>query len=171
MPVSEADPPAQSPARTSQQPSMGMRLRPGKSALSENPIIFGAVQYAPLKIKRLIPPSVVDFIRRALSPRSAPSVPAAPNSEPDRRFVWLHPFFASVELEGEPGAVFSNLRAAGYPVFETPEAAERIAAVVRESGFFDDQHYRIQVPQLGALDPALHYVIVGERMGFAPSSQ
>src|SRR3954452_9657218 len=103
MPVSEADTPPQSPARTSQQPSMGMRLRPGKSALSENPIIFGAVQYAPLKIKRLIPRSVVNFIRRALSPRSAPSVQAGPGTEPDRRFDWLHPFFTSVGLPGEAG--------------------------------------------------------------------
>src|SRR3954468_7699470 len=172
MTVSESDSPQPSPARTTQQASMGMRLRPGRSALSENPIIFGAVQYAPLKLKRLIPRSMVDFIRRALSPRSAPSVQAAPASaEPDRRFDWLRPFFASVALNGEPGAIFSNLRAAGYPVYETPEAAGRVAAVVRESGLFDDQHYRTQVPQLGALDPALHYVIVGERMGFAPSSQ
>src|SRR3954469_6777414 len=137
MPVSESDIPPQSPARTSQQPSTGMRLRPGKSALSENPIIFGAAQYAPLKLKRLIPRSVVDFIRRALSPRSAPSVQAAPTStEPDRRFDWLHPFFASVGFEGEPDEVFSNLRAASYPVYETPAAAERVAAVVRESGLF-----------------------------------
>src|SRR3954467_15824732 len=113
MPVSESDIPPQSPARTSQQPSTGMRLRPGKSALSENPIIFGAVQYAPLKLKRLIPRSVVDFIRRALLPRSAPSVQAAPTSpEPDRLFHWLHPFFASVGLAGEPGALFSTLRKA-----------------------------------------------------------
>src|SRR3954447_16159520 len=124
MPVSESDIPPQSPGRTSQQPSTGMRLRPGKSALSENPIIFGAVQYAPLKLKRLIPRSVVDFIRRALLPRGAPSVQAAPaTTEPDRRFDWLHPFFMSVGLEGEPGAAFSNLRAAGYPVYETREAA------------------------------------------------
>src|SRR3954453_4009418 len=103
MPVSESDIPPQSRGRTSQPPSRGMRLRPGKSALSENPIIFGAVQYAPLKLKRLIPRSVVDLIRRALSPRSAPSDQAAlASTEPDRRFDWLGPYFSSVGLEGEP---------------------------------------------------------------------
>src|SRR3954469_5289492 len=101
MPVSNSDIPSQNQARTSQQPSMGMRLRPGKSALSENPIIFGAVQYAPLKIKRLIPRWVVDLVRRALSPRSAPSVQAGPAStEPDPRFNWLGPFFSSVGVKG-----------------------------------------------------------------------
>jgi glycosyltransferase involved in cell wall biosynthesis len=150
----------------------GMRLRPGKNALSENPLIFGAVQYAPLKLKRLIPRSLVEFIRRALSPRTsgpvqAASAPAA--AELDRRFDWLRPFFASIGLDDEPGAVFASLRAAGYPVYETPSAAEHVAAVVRASGLFDEQHYRSLVPQLGDLDPALHYVVVGERMGFAPS--
>src|ERR1044071_1349788 len=118
MPVSDSDSiPPKSPAQTSLQASMGMRLRPGKNALSENPIIFGAVQYAPLKLKRLIPRSVVEFVRRALSPRSAPSVQAtrAPvDARPDRRFEWLRPFFASVGLKGDPGAIFSSLRAAGY---------------------------------------------------------
>src|SRR5690349_16364479 len=120
MRVSDPDSiPPRNPARASHQGSIpGMRLRPGKSALSENPIIFGVVQYAPLKLKRLIPQSVVDFIRRALSPRGAPSVQAAAapaHAEPDRRFDWLGPFFASVGLEGEPALVFSSLRAAGYP--------------------------------------------------------
>src|SRR4051794_12740085 len=101
MAVSESDIPPQNPARTSRQPSAGMRLRPGQSALSENPIIFGAVQYAPLKLKRLIPRSAVNFIRRALSPRSAPSVQGEPASTgPDLRFDWLRPFFASVGVEG-----------------------------------------------------------------------
>src|SRR3954471_16171179 len=109
MPVSESDIPPQSPARTSQQPSTGMRLRPGKSALSENPIIFGAVQYAPLKLKRLIPRSLVDLIRRLLSARASScvqpvSVPVEPQSGPG--LDWLGPFFSSVGLVGEPGAVF-----------------------------------------------------------------
>src|ERR1051325_7738738 len=116
MPVSDSDSiPPKSPAQISQPPSMpGIRLRPGKNALSENPIIFGAVQYAPLKLKRLIPRSVVEFIRRALSPRSSPSVQAAAapvDAQLDRRFEWLRPFFTSVGLTGEPGTIFSNLRA------------------------------------------------------------
>ena len=149
-----------------------MRLRPGKSALSENPIIFGAVQYAPLNLKRLIPRRVVEFIRRVLSPRS--SSPTPPASAPgelqrDPTFDWLSPFFASAGLDGEPSAIFTALRAAGYPVYETPAAAERIARIVRSSELFDGQSYRSLIPRLGDLDPALHYVIVGERTGFAPS--
>ena len=73
-------------------------------------------------------------------------------------------------MDGEPGAIFSALRAAGYPVYETPAAAEPVAQTVRASGLFDEQSYRSRVPNLGQLDPALHYVIVGERMGFAPSA-
>ena len=69
-----------------------------------------------------------------------------------------------------PAAYFSALRAAGYPVYETPAAAERVAQIVRASGLFDEQSYRSRVPNIGQLDPALHYVIVGERMGFAPSA-
>src|SRR4051812_41592738 len=156
----------------SRQPLLaGMRLRPGRNALSEHPIIFGAVQYAPLKVKRLIPRSLVDFIRRRVSPRASGSVqPGSGVLVPrDLGFNWLGPFFSSVGLEGDPGAVFSALRAAGYPVYGTPSAAERIAQAVRSSHLFDEQHYRSLVPGLGDLDPALHFVIVGERMGFAPS--
>ena len=166
--------PPKSPPRTSQQASLtGLRLRPGKSALSENPIVFAANQYAPLNLKRLIPRPLVEFIRRLLSPRTSSSPPpaSAPSEvQRDPSFDWLGPFFASVGLDGEPGAIFSALRAAGYPVYETPAAAEPVAQIVRASGLFDEQSYRSRVPNLGQLDPALHYVIVGERMGFAPSA-
>ncbi|MGB9365910.1 MAG: rhamnan synthesis F family protein [Xanthobacteraceae bacterium] len=165
--------PPKGPPRTPQQQALaGLRLRPGKNALSENPIIFAANQYAPLNLKRLIPRPLVEFIRRLLSPRVSPS--PAPASIPaavqrDSRFDWLGPFFASVGLDGEPEAVFAALSAAGYPVYDTLSAAERVAGTVRESALFDEQFYRLHVPGLGQLDPALHYVIVGERMGFSPS--
>jgi glycosyltransferase involved in cell wall biosynthesis len=162
----------QGPPRPSQQQLAGLRLRPGRRALSENPIIFAANQYAPLNLKRLIPRPAVEFIRRLLSPRVSRSpVPAAAPApaQRDPKFDWLGPFFASVGLGGEPGATFSALNAAGYPAYDTPAAAERVARIVRESGLFDEQSYRSHVPNIGQLDPALHYVIVGERMGFAPS--
>ena len=149
-----------------------MRLPPGKHALSEKPIIFAANQYAPLNLKRLIPRPVVEFLRRLLSPRiSDSSAPISAPSELQRnpRFDWLGPFFASVGMDGEPSDIFAALRAAGYPVYETPAAAERVAGIVRSSGLFDEQRYRSVVPEIGKLDPALHYVVVGERMGFAPS--
>src|SRR4051812_48598712 len=131
-----------------------MRLRPGRNALSENPIIFGAVQYAPLKLKRLIPRSLVDFIRRLLSARiSSPvqQVSAPTEHQPDPRLAWLSPFFSSVGLKGEPSRIFSALRVAVYPVYEPPAAAERVARVVRPSDLFDTQHYRSLVPGLGDL--------------------
>jgi len=175
MPVSEFDKAPERPSSISQHLLLsGLRLRPGKNALSENPLIFGAVQYAPLNLKRAIPRPVVEFIRRVLSPRRSGSIQtAALPTEPvrDPSLDWLHPFFSSVGLSAEPAAVFSALRGAGYPIYETLSAAERVASVVRASGLFDEQHYRSQVPQLGDLDPAVHYVIIGERMGFAPSEQ
>lgn len=158
--------------RASQQPLPELRLRPGKHALSENPIIFAANQYAPLNLKRLIPRPLVAFIRRLLSPRAsrtpvAASPPAAAQRDP--KYDWLGPFFASIGWDGEPGAIFSALRAAGYPVYETLSAAEPVAQIVRQSGLFDEAFYRTLAANIGQLDPALHYVIIGERMGFAPS--
>jgi glycosyltransferase involved in cell wall biosynthesis len=166
-------PPKRAPQTSPQRALPGLRLRPGKNALSENPIIFGAVQYAPLNLKRLIPRPVVDFIRRLLSrPASGSSAPTASTAlaQPDPRLHWLDPYFASAALAGNPAQVFAALRAAGYPVYETPAAAERVARIVRASGLFDEHYYRSVVPMVGDLDPALHYVIVGERMGFAPSA-
>lgn len=163
--------PPQQPQQQQQQLA-GLRLRPGRHALSENPIIFAANQYAPLNLKRLIPRPLVDFIRRLLSPRvsRSPAPASAPAATaPDPKFDWLGPYFASVGLGGEPGAIFSTLNAAGYPAYATPAAAERVAQIVRKSSLFDERHYRSIVPSIGQLDPALHYVIIGERMGFSPS--
>jgi len=173
MPVSESDSAPERAVATAKNVSLaGLRLRPGKNALSENPVIFGAVQYAPMKLKRAIPQWLVELIRRRLAPRGSASVPTvATPGEPQHApsFDWLGPFFSSVGLDDGPAAVFSRLRAAGYPVYETPAAAEDVARVVRSSELFDEKHYRSLVPNLGDLDPALHYVIIGERMGFAPS--
>ena len=147
---SSSRPRARLEQRSSGLRSPGMRLRPGKNALSENPIIFAANQYAPLNLKRLIPRPVVEFIRRLLSPRTSSSSPpaSAPGEvQRDPSFDWLGPFFASVGLDGEPAAIFSALRAAGYPVYETPAAAERVAQIVRASGLFDEQSYRSLVPR------------------------
>lgn len=163
------------PPRASHQPPLGgLRLRPGRRALSENPLIFAVNQYAPLNLKRLIPTPAVDFIRRLLSPRvsrsPAPAQAPAP-AQRDPRFDWLGPYFVSAGLDGEPGAIFSALNAAGYPVYETPSAAEGVARVVRESDLFDAQFYCSHTPTVRQVDPALHYVIVGERMGLAPSER
>src|SRR3954451_15203038 len=108
----------------------GLRLRPGKNALSENPIIFGAVRYAPLNLKRAIPRPVIELIRRLLSPRDlrtavAPLIASEPLRDPT--LDWLGPYFSSVGLHGPASAIFSSLRVAGYPVYESPAAVERVA--------------------------------------------
>src|SRR5689334_22875757 len=112
MPMSETDSAPETSVTTAQNVSLTrLRLRPGKNALSENPIIFGAVQYAPMKLKRAIPQWLVELIRRHLAPRGAASVPtvaAAGEPGPDPSLDWLAPFFSSVGLEGGPAAVFSK---------------------------------------------------------------
>ena len=165
--------PPKGPPRASQQPALsGLRLRPGKRALSENPIIFAANQYAPLNLKRLIPRPLVEFIRRLLSPRTSSSSPpaSAPSElQRDPSFDWLGPFFASVGLDGEPELSFLPYVLLAIRSTRPPPLPSVSRRSFASSGLFDEQSYRSRVPDLGDLDPALHYVIVGERMGFAPS--
>src|SRR5436305_6930464 len=104
MPLSELDSAPEKPRPGAQHVSLArLRLRPGKNALSENPLIFGAVQYTPVNLKRAIPSPVVEFIRRLLSPRSSRrAAAAAATAEPLRgpTVDWLGPYFDSVGLEG-----------------------------------------------------------------------
>jgi glycosyltransferase involved in cell wall biosynthesis len=66
---------------------------------------------------------------------------------------------------------FITLRAAGWPVYSTRAHAESIAAVIRGSNLFDAGAYTARL-RLGAeIDPALHYVLVGERLGHPPSDR
>src|SRR6202011_3820775 len=46
--------------------------------------------------------------------------------------------------------------------------AEAAAEIVRSSDLFDSDDYAAR-NEIGDLDPALHYVIIGEAMGLAPS--
>jgi glycosyltransferase involved in cell wall biosynthesis len=91
-----------------------------------------------------------------------------PNTEFEGR--WLYPFFQSVGLNDPPALTYLTLRAANWPVFENRAAAERVAAVVAASSLFDAKYYARHVRNIGGLDPVLHYIIVGEQMGFAPSA-
>jgi len=91
-----------------------------------------------------------------------------PNSAFEGR--WLYPFFQSAGLNAPPALTFVTLRAANWPVFENRAAAKRVAAVIRASGLFDANYYASCVPNIDGFDPALHYIIVGEQMGFAPSA-
>jgi glycosyltransferase involved in cell wall biosynthesis len=91
--------------------------------------------------------------------------------EPNRVFegAWLYPYFRSAGFSDPPLLTYLALRAANWPVFETRARCESVAAIVRASKSFDAEHYQRQAPDLGSLDPALHYVLVGEQLGLAPS--
>src|SRR5262249_44325099 len=60
------------------------------------------------------------------------------------------------------------LRQYEWPVYATRAEAEAVAQIIRADDLFDEAAYAAAM-DLGELDPVLHYVIVGERAGFAPS--
>jgi glycosyltransferase involved in cell wall biosynthesis len=84
---------------------------------------------------------------------------------------WLRPYFASAGFEGPPALTYATLQMAEQPVYPTRKAAEAVAALVRNSGLFDPESYAARAGNLEGLDSVLHYVVVGERLGYAPSSQ
>lgn len=84
---------------------------------------------------------------------------------------WLYPYYASAGLLDPPALTYATLGAAQEPAFPNRAAAEKYAAIVRSSDLFDAEFYAKRADNLGQLDPALHYVIVGERLGLAPSAK
>jgi glycosyltransferase involved in cell wall biosynthesis len=82
---------------------------------------------------------------------------------------WLYPYYASSGLTDAPALTYLALKTARFPVYPSRTAAERVASAVRESGLFDERQYAALTGLPGDLDPALHYVVIGERIGFAPS--
>jgi len=92
--------------------------------------------------------------------------------EPNPQFegTFLFPYFRSVALSQPPAITYLMLRSAGWPVYPTRARAEAVASIVRNSDLFDANEYakRLNDPNL---DPALHYVLVGERMHIAPSEE
>jgi glycosyltransferase involved in cell wall biosynthesis len=83
--------------------------------------------------------------------------------------AFLDPYYRSIGLVGPPAVVYLVLREAGWPVFATRAEAEAAAAAIRSSDLFNAESYAAGVKNIATLDPALHYVIVGERSAFAPS--
>ena len=84
--------------------------------------------------------------------------------------AFLYPYFKSVGLDGPPAITFLNFQAAGWPVYPTRAAAEAIADAIRDSEWFDAAGYARRAGCDG-LDPALHYVLVGEPLGHSPSER
>jgi glycosyltransferase involved in cell wall biosynthesis len=95
-----------------------------------------------------------------------PAVPA-----PEFEDSFLLPYYRSAGFSGPAATTYADLRARGWPVYPTRAAAERVAAVIRDSELFDAAGYAKRVGNLGDVDPALHYVMVGEQLGWAPSDQ
>jgi glycosyltransferase involved in cell wall biosynthesis len=92
--------------------------------------------------------------------------------EPSPKFdgAFLEPYFRSAGFSGPPAVTFLMLRAAGWPVYATRAEAEHLASLIRSSGLFDEDSYAARLYDSG-LDPILHYIIVGERLGHAPSNR
>jgi glycosyltransferase involved in cell wall biosynthesis len=84
----------------------------------------------------------------------------------DGRF--LAPYYESVGWSGPPLSSFLKLQAAGHS-FATFAQAEDLASRIRGSELFDSHEYASRAGIPVGLDPALHYVIVGEVTGIPPS--
>jgi glycosyltransferase involved in cell wall biosynthesis len=88
---------------------------------------------------------------------------------PDFEGRFLEPYFRSAGFDGPPAMTYIRLRATGWPVYATHAQAEPVATFIRTSNLFDGAGYAARHSSIGELDPALHYVIVGEPMGLMPS--
>jgi glycosyltransferase involved in cell wall biosynthesis len=138
-----------------------------------------AIQYAPSRLKRLVPQQLKKLILQFLSARrarrqipnpiSADSAVAIKTPNRDSDIAWLSPYYSSAGLGQKTSQVFATLKSLGHPVYETLDDAKRVADIVRASGLFDEKHYASVAGDLAGLDPILHYVVIGEHMGLAPS--
>ncbi len=92
--------------------------------------------------------------------------------EPNASFpgAFFLPYFVSAGFHGAPAITWLTFQSAGWPVYDTRESVDAAAAAVRDSGLFDESAYAARAKIVGTgLDPATHYVLVGERLGIAPS--
>jgi len=90
--------------------------------------------------------------------------------EPNCHFSgsFLRPFYEAAGLSGPPAAIWLELTAADSPMPANQAEAEAAAQFFRSTPGFDANFYRSRLPP--DMDPALHYAIVGERMGWRPSA-
>jgi glycosyltransferase involved in cell wall biosynthesis len=93
--------------------------------------------------------------------------------EPSTNFEgsFLYRYYRTVGFIAPPAITYSTLHAAGWPVYPTCAQAEFVARVIRASDLFDASDYRSRLRLSADLDPALHYVLVGERLGHMPSGR
>lgn len=81
----------------------------------------------------------------------------------------LRPYFQTLAEDKAPAITWLMLRAAGWSLPGSREELTRSVVKVRESGLFDTSFYLAQLGTMTAPDPIIHYLLVGERMGLAPS--
>ncbi len=84
----------------------------------------------------------------------------------------LQPYFGTLTGSQPPAITWLVLRSAGWPMPDTAEQLAQTIRQVRETGLFDDAFYAAQLgPEAAGLDPAAHYVLIGERLGLSPSPE
>jgi glycosyltransferase involved in cell wall biosynthesis len=155
-----------------------MWLERARAVLSGPALWRRAVERVPPSAKRLVPLWLKLSLRKLLTRQVDPFsnyVFPEPVADIDpvlkEQAAWLRPYFGSVGLTDEPTAIVLSLQAQGYPIAVKRAEAERVAQAVRASGLFDADFYRVNAGDIGGLDPALHYAVVGEREGIAPSDR
>ncbi len=92
--------------------------------------------------------------------------------EPNPSFpgTQLQPYFACAGFHQPPVITWLVQRSAGWPIPASWSELHALAAGIRATGLFDDAFYANQLGEAAnGLDPAIHYVIAGERLGIAPS--
>jgi glycosyltransferase involved in cell wall biosynthesis len=133
----------------------------------------------PIRKIRRRHPRLADYGRRILRrfldgtgvDEHEPATDGHEREEPGRDFEgdFLDPYYRSAGFSDPPATTYARLREAGWPVYATRAAAESVAAVIRGHELFDAEEYATHLGQAEGIDPVLHYVIVGERLGLLPS--
>jgi glycosyltransferase involved in cell wall biosynthesis len=82
----------------------------------------------------------------------------------------LDPYFNSISNKGASVLSWAKLVSSCWPHPESKADLNSAVARVRASGLFDAAFYRARAGlDKGNLDPAIHYVLVGEALGLMPS--
>jgi glycosyltransferase involved in cell wall biosynthesis len=94
--------------------------------------------------------------------------------EPNAAFpgTLLLPYFASIGINEPPAITWLVLQSARCGLPATWAEIEWLANEVRKTGLFDEEFYAHRLSfAASSLDPAIHYVVVGDRMGLPPSAE
>jgi len=89
--------------------------------------------------------------------------------QPNPRFdgEFLRPFYEASGITEPPAHVWIELSTPERPMPANRSKAEAIAATLRIASFFDPVFYGAHLP--ADMDAALHYAVIGERLGKRPS--